>query len=150
MSVFCMFGETFVRLKRANSHRLFSQARRFCKRKPAKNIKFYARIEIKSYGVRFNNPSWSRRAVKIAHQADKSFRRTYDFKSSVQTSRMSLRFVMEPKLKQQTATEVLKRNFRRTSTWKVWGGELRGGRFTNCVGDFFLKRPPWGTFRTSQ
>ena len=75
----------------------------FCKMEIAKNIMFYARIDITRYGVRFNNLFLNRRAVKIAHQADKSFRWTYDFKSSVQTSRMSLRSVIRPKLKQQTA-----------------------------------------------
>ena len=90
LSSSCMFTGTFVRVRRAKSHRLFSQARRSCKMKVAKNIMFYAWIEIKSYGVRLNSPFWNRRAVKIAHQAYKSFRWTYDFKSSVQTSRMSL------------------------------------------------------------
>ena len=40
----------------------------------AKNTMFYTWIEIKSYGVRFNTPFMSRRAMKIAHQADESFR----------------------------------------------------------------------------
>ena len=35
-----MFTETFVRVKRANSHRLFSQTRRFCKTRVAKTLCF--------------------------------------------------------------------------------------------------------------
>ena len=46
LSLFCMFTETFVRVKRANSHRLFAQARRFCKMEAAKNSMFYAWFEI--------------------------------------------------------------------------------------------------------
>ena len=80
---------------------------------------FHARIEIKNYGVRFQNPFWNRRAMKIAHQADKSFRRTYDFRNSVQTSRMSPRAVME---------------------------ELRGEVFEKCVEEFFEKGLRGGLF----
>ena len=131
LSSFCMFTETFVRVKRAKSHRLFSQARRFRKRGLAKNIMFHAWIEIKSYGVRLNNPFWKRRAMKIAHQAYKSFRWTYDFKSRVQTSRMSLRTVMETTLKQEAATECLERSFRWTlnsTVLRLWR-KSRGVRF---------------------
>ena len=137
-----MFTETFVRVKRANSHRLFSQARRFSKMRVAKTVNFINDFLQKATEYYFRIPSWAgakwkslsvqtaivsfhkravfakwglqkhcvlsmffckklrstilepfvgRREMKIAHEAYKSFRWTYDFKSSVQTSRMSLK-----------------------------------------------------------
>ena len=80
--LFNMFTETFFPLKRENMHRLFSQVRRVDTSSSLHPCPLSGDNRLTSLleclgDVSVKDSFWNRRTVKIAHQAQESFRRTW-------------------------------------------------------------------------